>query len=121
MKITAAEAQIMEALWSSDGPLAVEEVRDRLAEDWADGTVRAFLNRLLKKKAVAATKDGKRSLYRPLVARADYVHAESKTLLDRLFDGQIETFVTHFSEREDLTPQQVERLRQLVEALGNDR
>ena len=72
MKITPAEAQIMEVLWRAGEPVAVEGLRAQLDEDWADGTVRAFMNRLLKKKAVAATRDGKRSLYRPLLERSDY-------------------------------------------------
>src|ERR1700754_5207028 len=104
MKITQAEAQIMEVLWRADEPLAIEGLRAQLDEDWADGTVRAFMNRLLRKKAVAATKDGKRSLYRPLLARADYVHTESKGLIDRLFDGRLAPFVTEFSERQRLSP-----------------
>ena len=54
----------------------------------------------------------------PLIARSDYVHAESKGLIDRLFDGQIEPFIAHFSEREALSDDQIARLRQLIERLG---
>lgn len=121
MKITKAESLVMQALWASDDPLSVEEVRAALsAEGWTDGTVRTLLARLSRKKAVSAARDGKRQLYRPLLQRADYAHAESRSLIDRLFDGRIETFVTQFSEHEDLTPAQVERLRQIVERLGHD-
>src|SRR4051812_30834454 len=105
VKITTAESLIMEVLWRTDRPLAVEDVREALTEEgWTDATIRTFLSRLVQKKAVAASKDGRRFLYRPLIARGDYVHAESKSLIDRLFDGQIEPFVAHFSEREDLSP-----------------
>ncbi len=122
MKITTAEALIMEVLWRADHPVAVEDVREALAEEeWTDATIRTFLSRLVQKKAVAATKDGRRFLYRPLIARGDYVHAESKGLIDRLFDGQLEPFVAHFSEREDLSPAQIARLRQLIERLGRDK
>ncbi len=122
MKITSAEALIMEVLWRADRPLAVEELREQLTDaNWTDGTVRTFMSRLLHKKIVSAVKDGKRFLYAPLIARADYVHSESKGLLDRLFDGQIETFVTHFSERQDLSANQIETLRRLVERLGDDK
>ena len=119
MKITAAESQIMEALWRAEAPLAVEDLQRELREDWADGTVRAFLNRLLRKKAVAATKDGKRSLYRPLLARADYVHTESKGLIDRLFDGRLAPLVTHFSERHKLSARDIAELKRLVSELDD--
>jgi BlaI family penicillinase repressor len=120
MKITAAESQIMETLWRAGRPLAVEDVREALTETWTDATIRTLLNRLVRKKAVAASKDGRRFLYRPLVARGDYVHAESKSLIDRLFDGQLEPFVAQFSQRVDLSGEEIARLRTLVERLERD-
>jgi predicted transcriptional regulator len=119
VKITAAESLVMDVLWQADRPLAAEDVRVALRdEDWTDPTVRTFLSRLVRKKAVAAAKEGRRFLYRPLIARGDYVHAESKSLLDRLFDGQIEPFVAHFSERQDLKADDIARLQSLIERLG---
>ncbi len=121
MKITAAESLIMEILWRADRPLAVEELRDELRDaNWTDGTVRSFMSRLVHKGAVAASKDGKRFLYRPLLVRADYVHAESKGLIDRLFDGQIGPFVAHFSERQNLSAEELAQLRDLIERLDHD-
>jgi BlaI family penicillinase repressor len=119
VKITASESLVMDVLWRTDRPMAIEDVREALTDEtWTDATIRTFLTRLAKKKAVAAFKDGRRFLFRPLIARADYVHAESKSLIDRLFDGQIEPFVAHFSERQDLTAEEIARLRQLIERLG---
>jgi BlaI family penicillinase repressor len=122
VRITAAESQIMEVLWRSDQPRAVEDVREALTDEtWTDATIRTFLSRLVRKKAVTASKDGRRFLYRPLVARGDYVHAESKSLIDRLFDGQIEPFVAHFSQRQDLSSEEIARLRTLIERLERDK
>jgi len=112
----------MEVLWRCDKSLAVEDVSEALTEEtWTDATIRTLLNRLVRKKAVAASKDGRRFLYRPLVARGDYVHAESKSLIDRLFDGQLEPFVAHFSQREDLSSDEIARLRILIERLEGDK
>ena len=61
-----------------------------------------------------------RQLYRPLVARTDYVHFESQNLLDRLFDGQLTPLVAHFASRRDLKPEDIERLRRLIEEIDND-
>ncbi len=119
VKITTSESLIMEVLWRADRPLAIEDVREALTEEtWTDATIRTFLSRLVRKKAVATFKGGRRFLFRALIARADYVHAESKSLIDRLFDGQVEPFVAQFSEREDLSAEDVARLRQLIERLG---
>ncbi|HWU79941.1 MAG TPA: BlaI/MecI/CopY family transcriptional regulator, partial [Caulobacter sp.] len=100
-RISAAESEVMKVLWA-DSPKAAEDVLAILAKDqgWAEGTVKTLLNRLLKKNAIAADKDGRRFLYRPLVGREDYVDAESQGLLDRLFDGRLAPLVSHFSKRE---------------------
>jgi len=119
VKITASEGLIMEVLWRADRPMAIEDVREALTgETWTDATIRTFLSRLVNKNAVATFKQGRRFLFRPLIDRADYVHAESKSLIDRLFDGHIEPFVAQFSQREDLSAEEIARLRQLIERLG---
>ena len=122
MRISTAESQIMKALWARS-PLTAEEITTTLADDqaWAEGTVKALLNRLLKKEAIAADKDGRRFLYRPLVAQGDYVHAESQGLLDRLFDGRLAPLVSHFSQRERLSDADIAELRRILEAHDDGR
>jgi BlaI family penicillinase repressor len=120
MRISTAESQVMKALWARS-PLSAEEIIAALPadQDWADATVKTLLNRLLKKEAIAADRDGRRFLYRPLVAQSDYVHAESQGLLDRLFDGRLAPLVAHFSQREKLSDQDVADLRRLLESLDD--
>lgn len=117
MRISTAESEIMKALWARS-PMTAEDIAIALADDqnWAEGTVKALLNRLLKKNAIAADKDGRRFLYRPLVAQGDYVHSESKGLLDRLFDGRLAPLVSHFSQRERLSDEDVAELRRILKA-----
>ena len=89
MSISAAESVVMEALWRRH-PLSAEDIAAEVAgeQEWTEATVKTLLNRLLTKGAVSAARDGRRYLYSPVLARADYVSAESRGLLDRLFDGR---------------------------------
>jgi predicted transcriptional regulator len=116
MKISGAESLVMEALWRKS-PLAAEEIAAEVAapQGWTEATVKTLINRLLKKHAVAATRDGRRYLYSPLIARADYVGAESQGLLDRLFDGRLAPLVSHFSETGALTSEDIAALKKLIE------
>ena len=120
-KISAAESHIMGALWTQ-GPLTAEEIVQTVgpAQEWGEATVKTLINRLLKKKAVDATRDGRRYLYRPLVAREAYVAAESQGLLDRLFDGRLAPLVSHFSERQKLSAEDIADLKRLIAELDND-
>ena len=119
-RISAAESEVMKVLWA-ESPKPAEDVLAILSRDqgWAEGTVKALLNRLLKKGAIAADKDGRRFLYRPLIGRDDYVDTESQGLLDRLFDGRLAPLVSHFSKREKLAPEDVAELRRLLEKLDD--
>jgi predicted transcriptional regulator len=121
MKITQAESLIMEALWRAEGPLAAEEINAAVAENWSDPTVRTLLTRLVNKKAVKAKKEGRKFLYQPIMKREDYVHAQSKDLIDRLFDGKLAPLLVQFSEREKLTKEDIAELKRLIAELDNGR
>src|SRR6187399_3194098 len=98
--ISDAETQVMEVLWRTS-PLAAEDISAKLekSQDWQLATVKTLLNRLLKKGAIAAEREGRRYLYTPILARADWAQSESLSLLDRLFGGSITPLVSHFSSR----------------------
>ena len=114
-RISAAESLVMEALWQKS-PITAEEVTAEVAaaQGWSEATVKTLLNRLLKKKAIAAKKDGRRYLYRPLIVRDAYVQAESQGLLDRLFDGRLAPMVSHLSAAKALTAEDIADLKRLI-------
>ncbi|WP_369062478.1 BlaI/MecI/CopY family transcriptional regulator [Caulobacter sp. 73W] len=117
MNITSAEALIMDALWRRE-PLSAEDiVADVAAQGWSEATVKTFLNRLLKKGAIAASSEGRRYLYRPVLQRTDFVDAESQGFLERMFDGRLAPLVSHLSERRKLTAEDVAELKRLINEL----
>ncbi len=122
MSISDAESLVMEVLWEKN-PATSDDVVVELAKstDWQEPTIKTLLNRLLKKRAIAAVRDGRRYLYRPLLKREDYIHAASTTLLDRLFGGRVAPLVAHFSERRKLTRKDIAELKRLIEELDNGR
>ena len=105
----------MEALWRRS-PLSAEDIFAEVGEGqgWALPTLKTLLARLVEKAALATEKDGRRFLYRPLVARDDYVASESQGLLNRLFDGRLAPLVSHFSERQALSADDIADLKALI-------
>jgi BlaI family transcriptional regulator, penicillinase repressor len=122
VSISAAESLVMEALWKQS-PLTAEDIIALVAQDqeWTEATVRTLINRLLKKKAIAATKDGRKYCYRPVMKRADWVQEESQSLLDRLFDGKLAPLVTHFSQRKKLSREDIRELKRLIGEIDDGR
>jgi predicted transcriptional regulator len=114
-RITEAEHAVMEALWQRS-PLTANEVSDAVAaqRDWSLATVKTLLSRLVSKQAVGARPDGKRFLYTPLVARADYLGGESKRLVDRLFGGRAAPLLAHLAESEALSEADLAEIEALL-------
>ena len=121
MRISGAESQIMDALWRA-GPLTAEGIVAEVGEahGWAAGTVRTLITRLLKKKAIEGRREPEGYLYWPLVARTDYVQSESRSLVDRLFGGEVAPLVAHFAEHRALSPKDIEELKALIARLDDD-
>ncbi|HEV2606943.1 MAG TPA: BlaI/MecI/CopY family transcriptional regulator [Xanthomonadaceae bacterium] len=120
-QISEAESAVMEILWRRS-PLAAEEVVAALdkSQDWQEATIKTLLNRLLKKRAIRADKDGRRYLYSPLLERADWVQEESKGLLDRLFGGRVAPLVAHFSEHSKLGKKDIAELKRLIAEIDDE-
>ena len=117
-RISDAEHVVMEVLWD-ESPLTAQDVADRVgpARGWSATTVKTLLGRLLAKQVIAHEEDGRRYLYRPLVARGDYVAGESRRLIDRLFGGRLMPLVAHLAERDALSAQDMAEIEALIRRL----
>ena len=103
-RISDAEHAVMEVLWE-EAPLTAQDVAERVDPErgWSTNTVKTLLGRLLAKSAIAHEEQGRRYLYRPLVARDDYVVGESRRLIDRQFGGCPTPLDEHLAQRDELT------------------
>ena len=121
MQISEAESAVMEVLWR-EHPLGAEQVVAMLAGSraWRGATIKTLLNRLLKKRAISATREGRRFLYSPVLRREDWVREQSRSLVDRWFGGRVAPLVAHFSEHRKLSNKDVAELRKLLEGLDDD-
>ena len=119
--ISAAESQIMAALWAAGSMTADDLVREvGGAQDWGGATVKTLITRLLKKKAIASQREGGRAVYRPLISREDYVTGESQGFLDRLFDGQLAPLVAHYARHRPPSAAELARLKKLIQDMETD-
>jgi predicted transcriptional regulator len=121
VSISEAESVVMEVLWRSS-PIATEDVMAALQPrgKWQESTVKTLLNRLLKKSAISARKDGRRYLYSPVLTRKQWVSSESTGFLNRLFDGRVAPLVAHFSQQRKLGKSDIADLKRLIQELDDE-
>ncbi len=120
IRIPPSEWIIMEILWD-ESPLSAAEVAERLPQndspgaEWNVKTVRAFLDRLIQKDAVLRKKIHGMYVFEPLVQREDALRQESRSFLDRFFQGNSISMISHFVENEELSDTEIERLKKLLD------
>lgn len=119
--ISDAESLVMDVLWRGRAALAAEDVIAALVSEqsWQEATIKTMLNRLLKKGALSASKEGRRYLYTAVLQRDQWVSSESTSMIERLFGGRVAPLVAHFGKHRKLTPSDLAELKKLVEELND--
>jgi BlaI family transcriptional regulator, penicillinase repressor len=117
LKIAETEWLVMRVVWQR-GPVGAAEVIETVLPEtgWSHRTVRTLLNRLVEKGALRAELVDGRNIYRPRVAQSQCVRRESRSFLNKVFDGDAGRMLVHFVENEKMTPEQIKELKALLAA-----
>jgi predicted transcriptional regulator len=117
-RISDAELQLLQLLWL-EAPLGASELAERLPVSlgWSPTTIKTLLSRLVAKGAIAAEPEGRRYLYRPLVAREKVAAGQAGGLIDRLFGGRVSPLVAQLAEQRELDPEDLAELERIVRSL----
>lgn len=118
-RISQAEYEVMKILWRTDGPVSTNDIYKELSEQmgWDRSTVRTLLKRLTEKGAVTIEKLSVIS-YLPAVSEKDYREAQTKSFVERLYGGSAGRLVSSLVENYDLTPSDIEELKNLLNLGG---
>ena len=108
--LTPREAEIMEVLWNR-GAVTSEDVRRQLAGNPHDSTVRTMLRVLISKAWVKVDHTVRPAEYRAALPQSKMRTKATSSLLKRFFSGSAEELVQHLLDDEQLTPEQLSRLR----------
>ena len=120
--LTDAELRIMDVLWHQ-GRGTVADVVQRVSATPAPAynTVLTVLRILERKGYVTHEKDGRAHVYVPLMDRTQARRGALKHLLSRFFDDSPELLVLNLLEDERVAPEELQRVRDLIEQRGDAR
>lgn len=110
-----AELEVMQALWTCEAPVTRADLEERLTQThpMATTTLLTLLTRLKDKGFVRVDKEGRKSLYAPLVTREDYLAAQSHSFIQKLCGGSLSTFASALCDS-GLSKEELEELRELL-------
>ncbi len=111
-KISNAEREVMEILWSREGPVSFSDIRVRLQETmgWEKSTIHTLLRRLVDKGVLTARKE-EAIYYTANVSRGEYQREKERSLIDKLYDGSAKNFVAALCRRGELSEADIDELK----------
>lgn len=116
IKLYDSELKIMNVLWEQ-GDQTAAQLAVRLNEQtgWNRNTTYTVIKKLVDKGAVTRTEPGFQCSAR--VTKEQVRQQEADAFLNRFFDGSAELFLSSYLNGKRLTPEEIERLRSLVDQL----
>jgi BlaI family penicillinase repressor len=116
-KISDTEWEIMRVVWANHPITAAEIVAQLVTTDasWHPKTARTLLARLVEKKALTYSAEGRVYVYEPAVTEAECVAVASGSFVERVFGGSLRPMLAHFVEQRRLTRADLDELRKLLE------
>lgn len=114
--LTEGEQRLMEVIWKL-GSGTVSEVLEQLPQHDrpAFNTVQTMLRIMEQKGYLRHAESGRAFVYHPKVARVDAARAAVKNVLNRFFNGSAELLTVRLLEDEQLSAEELVRLRALID------
>ena len=115
-EISEAELAVMKVVWANAGPISTKEICEAVADrQWKRTTISTLLTRLVEKGALRGTRQGNTTIYTPLLEERAYRCRQTKSLIQRLFNGSAKDFAAAMVEDEFLTEEDVAELKKMFD------
>ena len=117
------ELEIMMIIWDYDKPVTRFDIEERMEKGrkLSPTTVLSFLSRLQEKGFLEVRKEGKNNVYLALVMREDYMRAESRNILNRLYQNSAKIFLAALYDGNSLSGEDLKELEEYISEKRKER
>lgn len=107
------ELNVMELLWSNQ-TLSAKDIAKIVAEyvGWKKNTTYTVINRLIEKGAIIREEPG--FLCKAAISKSEIQFYETETLIDRLYDGSVQSFLETFLMNQELSQKDIAVLKEII-------
>ncbi|MCR4439827.1 MAG: BlaI/MecI/CopY family transcriptional regulator [bacterium] len=115
-KLTEAEWEVMEAIWSLGGAPSVRDVLEHAypAGEKAYTTVQTIMNNLVAKGFLKQKKVGLVNFYRPTLSREEAIRREMSHLVAKAFRGSFAALANYLINSDSLSREEITKIRELI-------
>lgn len=118
-KLVESELKVMDVLWK-EGDTTAKHISDVMTTryGWNINTTYTLLKRCIKKGAVERIEPN--FMCHALIPQEQIQEIETNALLHKVFDGSVDKLFASLLSRKNLTAEQIDKLKQMVDELGGD-
>ena len=123
LRITDSEWKVMKVIWAK-APIMISEIMIQLKSEgvkWGRTTVQTLVARLIQKEVVGADKSSTTFKYFPLVSEDECIKSETRSFLEKVFDGSASMLVSSFIKNRQLSESEIQKLRDMLDKGNGDR
>ena len=121
LEITPAEWQIMRVVWSlrqTTSSQIIEILQKKV--DWKPATIKTLLRRLVDKKALSATRQGRGFIYEPLVPEQQTMDQAADNLFNNICERHVGSTLEHVINNVTLSKDDIAKLQELLASKVTD-
>ena len=117
IKLFDSELKVMDVLWK-EGDMTAKKISDILREQvgWNINTTYTLIKRCIAKGAIERREPN--FMCHALIPKAQVQEQETTELINKVFDGSADLLFASLLNRKNLSAEEIERLKQIVNQLG---
>lgn len=113
--ISNAEWEVMKVLWDNSPLTSTQIIEEVLKYNiWNPKTIHTLISRLVKKEAISAIKEGNFYNYSPNYNKEELRSYETKSFLEKIYDGSLNMLVSNFIKEDNLTTDEIDELKNIL-------
>ncbi|QHI71046.1 BlaI/MecI/CopY family transcriptional regulator [Aminipila terrae] len=113
-QISNSELELMKIIWKEGGKALYASIMSELKKEeceWKKNTVLTLLSRLVDKGFLTTSKIGRRNVYVALVSEEDYLTTQTKSFLEKVYEGNVRGLVSTLIQQDILSSDDLEELQ----------
>ncbi len=117
-QVSNSELELMKIIWANGGRALYVQILEGLSKagfTWQKNTIITLLSRLVEKGLLKINKIGRRNEYTAIISETDYQAQQTQALLNKLYEGSAKGLVSTLIQRDMLSAQDYEELKQFWE------
>jgi len=108
-----AEFEVMKVIWCNPSPITTMQIVEKLESEknWKPQTVLTMLVRLVEKKFLTSSKNGRERNYTPVVNEIDYMQVETGDFMSRYRGNSIGSLIKTMYDGKGITDSDLDDLK----------